>query len=140
MKCFVDTSAFYALEDPDDRCHPEAARIQRDFAAEQPDLYTTNHVFDECITLIGARLGAGRAVLFARDLLSSRLLRVVRSDEQLERAALVLYERFHDSRVSYTDCLSFAAMRAREIRFAFSFNGHFARAGFELVRPSIGRD
>ena len=140
MKCFVGTSAFYALEDPDDRSHPEAVRIQRDLTAERPDLYTTNHVLDECVTLIGARLGARRAILFARDLMSSRLLRIVRTDEQMEQAALVLYERFSDARVSYTDCLSFTAMRARDIRCAFAFDRHFERAGFELVRPSTGRD
>jgi len=133
VKCFIDTSAFYALEDPDDRNHREAKRIQHRFAEERPDFYTTHHVLDESVTLIGARLSPGRAVQFAQEMLASRLIRIVRSDEELERAALALYARFGDARISYTDCLGFAAMRALEIRVAFAFDRHFGRAGFELA-------
>jgi predicted nucleic acid-binding protein len=135
VKCFVDTSAFYALEDPDDHNHGAAVGIQGGMAAGKPELYTTNHVLDECVTLIGSRMGAQRAIRFARDVLSSRLMRIVRSDEQLEESALALYERFSDARLSFTDCLSFAAMRAAGIRIAFSFDRHFERAGFGLARP-----
>jgi hypothetical protein len=37
-------------------------------------LFTTHHVVDESITLIGGRLHPARAVLFARHLLASRVV------------------------------------------------------------------
>jgi len=134
VKCFVDTSAFFALEDTDDHNHSEARRIQHSFTEERPDFYTTHHVLDECVTLIGSRLGPARAVRFANDTLSSRLIRMIRSDEELERAALALYGKYGDARMSFTDCLGFAAMRALDIRLAFAFDRHFERAGFERMR------
>jgi hypothetical protein len=133
-KLFVDTSAFYALEDADDRHHEEARAIHRWCLFSRPLLFTTHHVMDESITLLGARLNPARAVRFARRLLSSRAIHVVRTDDALEYAALNVYERFDDGRLSFTDCVSFAVMRALEIPAAFAFDHDFERAGFQRVR------
>jgi uncharacterized protein len=130
---FVDTSAFYALEDADDRHHDEAVAIQEWCRESRPRLFTTHDVLDESITLLGVRLGTSRALRFGRQALTSRIIQVVRSDETLERAALSLYERFDDSRLSFTDCISFAVMRALEIPAAFAFDDDFRRAGFHRM-------
>jgi len=63
--------------------------------------------------------GAG----FVRLLLASRVVHVVRTDEAMEEAALNVYERLDDARLSFTDCASFAVMRAREIHIAYSTQG-----------------
>src|SRR5205809_250867 len=75
-----------------------------------------------------------RAVRFARLLLASRVVHVIRTDEAMEEAALNVYERLDDARLSFTDCVSFAVMRALEIPVAFAFDRDFERAGFRLVR------
>jgi predicted nucleic acid-binding protein len=134
MKFFIDTSAFYALEDADDGHHDEAHAIQERFRMERPMLFTSHHVLDESITLIGSKLQPNRAVRFARQLLSSRAIRIIRTDEQTEQAALHVYERFADPRISFTDCLSFTVMRALGITTAFAFDRDFERAGFKLLR------
>src|SRR5206468_12524714 len=74
--------------------------------------------------------GAG----FVRLLLASRVVHVIRTDEAMEEAALNVYERLDDARLSFTDCVSFAVMRALEIPVAFAFDRDFERAGFRLVR------
>jgi predicted nucleic acid-binding protein len=134
LKVFIDTSAFYALEDADDRHHQEARAIQRRFQHERPLLFTTHHILDEAVTLIGSKLHPARAVRFARHVLSSRMIRLVRTDEDVEQAALNVYERFDDPRLSFTDCLSFAVMRGLGISTAFAFDRHFEQAGFEQLR------
>lgn len=134
MKVLIDTSAFYALEDADDRHHSEARTIQRRFQDERPLLFTTHHILDEAVTLIGSKIHPARAVRFARQLLSSHIIRIVRTDEEVEQAALNVYERFDDPRLSFTDCLSFAVMRGLGISAAFAFDQHFEQAGFERLR------
>src|SRR3989442_11819093 len=108
--------------------------IQRWYLSHRPRLFTTHHVLDESVTLIGVRLRRARAVRFARLLLASRVVHVIRTDEAMEEAALNVYERLDDARLSFTDCVSFAVMRALEIPVAFAFDRDFERAGFRLVR------
>jgi alkanesulfonate monooxygenase SsuD/methylene tetrahydromethanopterin reductase-like flavin-dependent oxidoreductase (luciferase family) len=74
------------------------------------------------------------AIRFGRRLLGSRAVRVVRTDEILEAAALNVYERFDDPRLSLTDCVSFAIMRALTIPAPFAFDADFERAGFQRLR------
>lgn len=93
-------------------------------------LFTTHHVLAESVTLIGSRLLPHRAISFARQLLSSCIIRIIRTDEEIEEAALNVYERFNDPGLSYTDCLSFTVMRALGITTSFGFDCHFERAGF----------
>ena len=134
VKVFIDTSALFALEDADDRHHHEARAIQGRLQHERPVLFTTHHILDESVTLIGSKLHPAQAVSFARHVLSSRIIRVVRTDENVEQAALNVYERFNDPRLSFTDCLSFAVMRGLGISTAFAFDRHFEQAGFEQLR------
>lgn len=134
MKCFVDTSAFYALEDADDRHHDEAHSIQERFRMERALLFTTHHILDESITLIGSKLQPRRATRFARHVLGSQVIHMIRTNEETELAALQVYERFGDPRMSSTDCLSFTVMRALGITTAFAFDHDFERAGFKLLR------
>ena len=51
--------------------------------------------------------------------------------------ALNVYERLEDARLSFTDCVSFAVMRALEISAAFAFDRDFERAGFRLLRGTV---
>ncbi|HLF86471.1 MAG TPA: type II toxin-antitoxin system VapC family toxin [Nitrospiria bacterium] len=138
MRIFIDTSAFYALEDADDQHHEKAQSIKRRFQEERPMLFTTHHILAESVTLIGSRLLPHRAITFARHLLLSRIIRIVRTDEEIEQAALNVYERFDDPRLSFTDCLSFTVMRALGITTAFGFDRHFERAGFLLLYEERG--
>ncbi|MFH1436280.1 MAG: PIN domain-containing protein [Pseudomonadota bacterium] len=134
MRLFVDTSAFYALEDADDRHHEEARAIQQWCLKNRPAMFTTHHVLDESVTLFGSRLNPERALRFARRLLSSRIVCIVRTDEEMETAALNVYARFQNLRLSFTDCLSFAVMRSMDITVSFTFDSHFEHAGFEIIR------
>jgi predicted nucleic acid-binding protein len=132
-KLFVDTSAFYALEDASDRHHGEAQAIHAWCLHSRPLLFTTHHVMDESITLLGGRLRPAHAARFARRLLTSRAIHLVRTDEALEHAALIVYERLDDARLSFTDCVSFAVMHALDIPAAFAFDHDFERAGFQRL-------
>jgi predicted nucleic acid-binding protein len=95
---------------------------------------TTHDVLDETVTLLGSRIRPRHACRFARRLLESRIMTLVRADHELELAALSLYQRFDDRRLSFTDSLSFAVMRALGIPAAFAFDAHFEHAGFRTLR------
>ena len=81
-KIFVDTSAWYAIIDKNDRDHALAAtKIQ---VLDRP-LVTSNYIFDEILTLIKTKLGFTVAVPFGQKLWNqeiSALVRITEDDEE----------------------------------------------------------
>jgi predicted nucleic acid-binding protein len=61
MKIFVDTSAFYALADEDDRYHHQAEEFYSSVITRD-QLVTTDYILVECWFLIGSRLGRRAAM------------------------------------------------------------------------------
>ena len=63
----------------------------------------------------------------------SERLTLLRPTHDEELRALDLFEKYADQQVSFTDCVSYALMHKRRIDRAFSFDRHFALAGFQLL-------
>ena len=127
---FVDTGPFLARYLANDEHHAEARAGFARLESERLPLATSSHVLDETITLLGRWAGHAFAAKRARSLLASRVLRVIRATADEELEAVSLFERYADQRVSFTDAVSFALMRRHGIRDAFTFDRHFALAGF----------
>ena len=122
---FVDTGAWYALQDADDRWHEAALR----FFDAMPRLITTNFVIDETITLLSRNLGHGAALAVGEKLWTGALAQIVRVSRADEQAAWNLFKRYDDKTFSFTDCTSFAVMERLGLREAFTFDDHFAQTG-----------
>jgi predicted nucleic acid-binding protein len=76
----------------------------------------------------GPRFAADRA----RELYSSPTLVILRPAQEDETAAVDLMVKHAGARIGFTDCVSFVLMRKAKIQRAFSFDAHFAEAGFIL--------
>ena len=64
-------------------------------------------------------------------LLSGDVAEIVFCDAELFESAWSLFSRYHDKDLSLVDCVSFALMRRRRIRRAFTFDNDFRAVGFE---------
>jgi uncharacterized protein len=67
--------------------------------------------------------------------LSSPRVEVIFADGGVEEEALRWLRRHDEREYSFVEATSFALMRARRIREALAFDGHFAAAGFIELRP-----
>jgi len=131
---FVDTSAFVALVDRKDRNHTSAKRTLRALGKAGTSLVTSTDVADELITLTRMRLGHTVAVHAGEAVLRSRWCRMLDIDARTREAAWALFVRYDDHQFSFTDCTSFALMRALEVAEAFTFDrADFAAAGFTAI-------
>ena len=129
----VDTGAWYALTDPQERHHGHAvASFGRLTKGEHGRMVTTDYVLDETYTLIRMRLGI-EPVRRLRELLGkSSSIQVVRvSDNDFEHSVDLMLAH-EDKRWSLTDCTSFTLMRELEIKDAFTFDHNFVEAGFRV--------
>ena len=69
---FVDTGAFAALADRNDRHHRDAKRLLRRLGRERRPLVTSTYVIDELLTLVRMRVGYAAAVRIGERLMQTR--------------------------------------------------------------------
>lgn len=96
-------------------------------------MITTNYILDETFTLVRQRCGVKVLNIF-RELLarSSEIIaleRVLIKDEEAAWEWMIK----DWSKLSYTDCISFAVMKRLEVREVVTFDVHFSRAGFIML-------
>lgn len=125
---FIDTSAFKALIDPKDDFHKAVKQIWSKLEKEDAMLVTTNYILDEAFTLIRARCGVETVDIFRRVLARSPNLKVVRVTSADEAGAWKWFTKDW-SKLSFTDCVSFAVMKRLRLQSVVSFDDHFRRAG-----------
>ena len=129
---FIDTGAFLARYIERDQHHDAATKHWQTLRKDRRQCFTSNFVLDETMTLLARRSTYQFAAERARNLFKSTSLLILRSDENAEVAALELFQKYADQSVSFTDCASFVLMEKQNIKCAFSFDRHFAIAGFEV--------
>ena len=130
---FVDTGAFVARYVRQDSHHRRARRAWAEIERSHSRCFTSSFVLDETFTLLGRRASYSFAADRARSLLHSAALTILRPDADDEEKAVDVFAKFADQQVSFTDCTSFYLMRHHGLNRAFTFDRHFADAGFELV-------
>jgi predicted nucleic acid-binding protein len=132
MRLFVDTSAWLALNDKNDQYHDEAVSKITKVRQQKIQLVTSEYVFDESVTIIRYRISHRAAVAFGDALISSNVASIedITAEERLK--AWVLFKKYRDKDLSFTDCTSFALMVKLKLQKAFSFDDHFKQVGFEL--------
>jgi predicted nucleic acid-binding protein len=133
MDIFVDTGAWYAVQDPDDHWHVEATRTLRALVASGARLITSNHVVGETYSLLLRTQGHAASFRFVDTLGASGRVTLTHVDEATEREAFALLRRFADQAFSFVDGTSFALMHRRRLRRTFAFDRHFSVAGFVRV-------
>ena len=130
---FVDSSFWIAQELSRDGRHADALALE--VAFDRDLLVTTGAVLAETWTFLRRRAGHELAWAWLDRVLVAPGLRVERIDENLETEAWA-WLRVHDERpYSFVDATSFALMRKLRISDALAFDGDFAAAGFDELRP-----
>lgn len=122
----VDTSAWYALFDEDDK-HHERADIFYD--RNLSPFVTTNFIVDETLTLVKKRLGHRQAVEAGKDLWNKELSSLITITPEDEATAWRIFQRYDDKGFSFTDCTTFAVMERLKIPYIFTFDEHFKQYG-----------
>ncbi len=135
MRMFVDTGAWFALNNRKDQHHLRAEAFVGSLRTRPVLFITTDYVVDETLTLLRFKVSHREALAFLRLLSrSSRILSEQVTTEHLKRAAEI-FTRHRDKMWSFTNCVSFAFMEEKGLRDAFAFDANFSQAGLR-VHPS----
>jgi uncharacterized protein len=131
MRIFVDTSAFYALLDRDDRNHQRAKKKWVEIIDRSSVLVTSNYVLVETFALLQSRLGLEAVRGFQESVLP--ILKVEFVLPEMHRAAIAALLSAGRRRLSLVDCISFELMRDLGIKMVLTFDPHFKEQGFEVM-------
>ena len=134
MLQFVDTSAFYAIEDPSDQDYKAAIDYREKIRHnESIHLITSSYIIDEALTLMKDRLGYDSAIKFGKKVRNSKTLRIIHVTQELEEKGWELFVKYQDKEFSFTDCVSFVLMEKYNTTVAFAFDKHFEQYGFQKL-------
>jgi uncharacterized protein len=129
-RLFVDTSAWYALADAQERDHEP---VRAALAGYQGRLVTSDYVFDETVTLVRRRRGWERARRLGAELRAGRAAALVHVTPADLDAAWSLFERRPDQRLSFTDCTSFVLMGRLRLAAAVTLDQDFRALGLATL-------
>ncbi len=129
---FIDAGAFIGQHLRRDPYHGQAVAAWKRILRTREPCLTSNFVLNEAFTFIARQAGYRIAAERARNIYTSQQLQIHRPQQEDELAALEYFEKFADQRVSFTDCISFVLMSKNKVRRVFTFDHHFAFAGFTL--------
>jgi uncharacterized protein len=130
---FVDTSAWLALADSNDRDHAAAIQFQRRIVrGEFGKQVTTNYVLSETVTIVRRRLGLESALRLSTTVRAGKEVGLFWIEPVHHNDAIDLMAAHSDKTWSVTDCSSFVIMRSLGITDAFTFDHDFAQAGFSI--------
>ena len=131
MTTFVDTSAFFAVLDADDRMHSKARKEWGRLLETNTSFRTTNYVLVETSALLQSRIGIDALRVFAADVLP--VLDIIWVDAAMHLSAQhsLLVASRRD--LSLVDCVSFEVMRRLRIDDVFCFDPHFSQQGFQVL-------
>lgn len=139
MNLFVDSGAWQALYDSDDKFHAQASEAFRYLSDKKVTFYITDYIFDEAVTLILKRAGYHYARRCGDWLLSSPRVRFARVNLGQWNDAWGLFKQYDDRDFSFTDCTSFVVMRQLKLLDAFTFDRRFEQMGFRLWPRAGGK-
>ena len=130
MSVYVDTSAFLAVLNADDRFHALARRRWHQLIEAGRSLICNNYVLVETIAVIQNRLGMDAVIAFQNDV--RPILTILWVDEDLHQRAVSALLAARRRRLSLVDCASFESMIQAGMRQVFAFDTHFEEQGFEV--------
>lgn len=131
MAALIDTGIFFGFYSLKDEHHMDSvAIIIHAIEGKWGRLFITNHILDETLTLLKYRnLPADK---FLEGFIDSGILRVIYTDEKIERKALELFrKRIYEKGFSYTDAVTEVVVREFDLKL-LSYD-----SGFTV--PTIGR-
>lgn len=142
MTVLIDTGVFYAHHDEDAERHDDAVALFDDLlSGVHGQLYTTDYVLDETVTLTRARTDSFEAAdTVARRILGEdefpNVVRVLNVGPDDVRDAVETFRTYRDHGISFTDAATVAVCESRGLDAVASFDDDFDGLVERLHDPS----
>ena len=131
MTVFVDTSAFIAILNADDRFHPSASQTWERLVRSEERLACNNYILVETLALLQSRFGLDAVQVFQDNIGPVIDVHWIDPETHQRATSALLAAVWRD--LSLVDCASFETIRRLGIRQIFTFDPHFLEYGFQVI-------
>jgi predicted nucleic acid-binding protein len=137
---FIDTGAFYARADEDDKHHEDASRLFRGIRsgdrAYRP-IYTSQAVLSEFATLALYKLGHDTASKALTAIRESDSVNIIPVGKPAFETAAEQFADHDDQQISFVDHTTSILADERGVEHVFAFDSDFRTLGFSLVPDGV---
>jgi predicted nucleic acid-binding protein len=130
---FVDSGAWIALALSADPLHERAREQWHSLKSVSAKLYTSIPVMIETFTFLDRNTNRDVALAWKEAVYTPRTVKIIPCELRDLEQSWQYFRRPDLHKLSAVDATSFAIMKRIGIRVAYSFDHHFAVAGFRLV-------
>lgn len=130
---FIDTGAWIALAVASDPLHLRARATWARLAQDGASLVTSVPVVMETFTFLERNTTREVALRWKDSLETVRRLRLMECSAKTLEASWRWFERRQLHKLSSVDAVSFTLMAGARVRQVFTFDHHFAAAGFTII-------
>ena len=131
MKIFIDTSAFLAIINANDRVHAQAKIVWEDILTNDFLLISSNYILLETTALLQHRFGIEALRSFNKNILP--IIQIIWIDPTYHNSGMSGLLAANRRDLSLVDCTSFEVMRQEALEHVFAFDPHFREQGFILM-------
>lgn len=131
MSVFIDTGVFYAHHDRDASRHETAITAMQTLVSGQyGELYTSEYIYDETVTLIRTRTGWFDDAKVVGDRIRGTdpypgAITVLHVSKALFERIIETFERYSDHSLSFTDASTVALTEHHDVDHILSFDDDF---------------
>jgi predicted nucleic acid-binding protein len=133
QSAFVDSGAWIALALTRDSLHERAREQWNTLCGVGAKLHTSVPVVIETFTFLQRNANLDVALAWRDSIHEPRVVNILPCELRDLEQSWEYFRRSALHKLSAVDATSFAIMKRMRIRFAFTFDHHFAVAGFSLV-------
>ncbi len=130
MTVFVDSGFYIATVIRNDQHAPRAREAVREKASRT----TSALVINETVQFLQYKGFQSAALHFLLEAERGGLGQIIYVDATLQAEGWRMFHKYGGSGASPVDCVSFAIMNRFSIKRAFTFDQHFAAAGFQILK------
>lgn len=130
---FLDTGYVVALISDKDQHRERARELSEEIKQSRPRIVNTQAVLVEMANALAAPDRRAVVAAYIEMLRREPFVEIVPSSQELLQRSFSLYKERQDKAWGWTDCMSFVAMRDRDITDALSTDRHFQQAGFNAL-------
>ena len=134
MNIFIDTAAFLAVLNADDRFHHPASQAWSEILSSDTPIFSSNYVILETTALLQHRFGIKALRLFESDILP--VVEIAWVDETIQKQGMSALLAANRRNISLVDCTSFEIMRQMGFDKVLTFDPHFREQGFNVIPES----